>query len=417
MKKCRVRIVKGIKQGICALLCACFTLPLFGCEKKPPVVQTGVVVTPTLSQPYSLQTEEYAQRVIYRVLKRFFQKTVMENLPDATIEKLRTQAENIQKITANAPISEGNYLSCMQVLESNAESYTDALARVEKGETLEGDIQIFKQAYAELASKMGAETLGAVTYRLCLYRYDYEYETSMQRYEKYGYTYLKVEAEAFAKEKAILQEEVGERNFTSVMQTLCLFSDLFVGGAFEQGQLASFSDQEILALLQAPNLSSIQMNESGWELLLSYLNAFFASTSYEGKLFAKAVENGDCKVLAAQMDNVFKFLSAVQENLTVEQAAWIRQKERELVVSSIFGGLSESEWALFEQITSMQLKKEEYQTIAEKVYGEAFEVYVSSLTNVSLDEVKAVAGTENFFQILKNYLAGICPAISYRFTL
>lgn len=417
MKKQERKILKYINRGLAVFLCAAFTLPLFSCVQKPPTVQNGVIVTPSVILPYSVETNEYAEGVIFDMLERYFQKTVTSNLPEASIQTLKTQAKNIQKITADTLLTEEQYLECIRFLEENSERYVDALARVEKGTSEEEDFDVLKHAYTNLASKMGSGILGAILYELCLYRYDYEYEKAMERFEKYGYAYLKADAEAFAADKATLQEEVGEENFISVMQMACFLSDLFFGGAFEAGQVASFSDHEILALLQEPSFDSVTVSSEGWELLLEYFASFAPTESYAGKLFVKASENGDFAHLSMQMGEMLKLLSAVQDNLTVEQASLLRQNEREKVLSSVFAGFGDAEWSLFETLTATELKKADYETIAGEVYGEAFEAYRKAVTVSSLSELKATAGTDGFSKALEGYLAGISPAFSYGLTL
>ena len=376
-------------------------------------MQKGVVVTPVISQQYAVETEAYAQDVLYELLTKYFQKTVIKTLPETVMQTLREQANNIQKITADTGLTETQYLQCMQFLETNIEEYTDALARLEQGNSTEGDFETLKYAYTHLLSKIGSDALGEIVYSLCVYRYDYAYETCMERYEEYGYTYLKIEAETFAQDKKTLQEEVGQENFISVMQMVCLLSDLFVGRAFEEGQLASFTDHEILALLQEPSFSSVTISEAGWELLLKYLQIMVPSQSYFGKLFAKACENGDVVLLSTKMDSVLTLLSAVQKHLTVEQAALFKQNKTGQALSSIVASFGEVEWMLFDEIATLELKNEDYEAIAESFYGESYKNYSSTVKISSLDDLKNAAGTDGFLEVLKGYVAGISPAISY----
>ena len=399
------------------MLCVFVTFPLFGCVERAPTVQNGLVVTPSIREPYSTETEEYAQEVLYDLLAQYFRKTVMQILPETIMQKLRAQAVNIQKITADASLPEAQYVQCMQFLESHVDEYTDALSRLEKGERVEGDFETLKQAYTNLVSKMGADALGATIYALCIYRYDYEYETCMERYEKYGYAYLKADAEALAQDKKILQEEVGQDNFASVMQMGCLLSNLFFGGAFEEGRLASFTDHEILALLQEPSFSSIKISEKGWELLLSYLQITLPSESYFGKLFLKACENGDIYVFSMQMENFLKLLSSIQKELTIEQTVYLKENKTKKVISSIFASFGAEEWGLFEEITTLDLHKADYEEIAESLYGEGYQNYRDKVNTSSLDDLKNMAGTDDFLEGFKGYVAKISPAIAYGFTV
>ena len=56
----------------------------------------------------------------------------------------------------------------------------------------------------------------------------------------------------------------------------------------------------------------------------------------------------------------------------------------------------------------------QYSALAIEQYGsQAYLSYIASLTPVSLTELRATVGSTEFYQTLKNYLAALCPAISY----
>ena len=79
MKKHERKIFKYIKKGL-ALLCCAATFSLFSCVQKPPAVQNGIIVTPSVIPPYSAQTNAYAEEVTFNLLKGYFQKTVTSKL-------------------------------------------------------------------------------------------------------------------------------------------------------------------------------------------------------------------------------------------------------------------------------------------------------------------------------------------------
>ena len=201
------------------------------------------------------------------------------------------------------------------------------------------------------------------------------------------------------------------------MQMTSFISEVFFGEAFENGQVTDFSDQEILLMLKQPDFLSITISEEGWNLLLSYPNEMLPSDAYVGALYSKANENGDIKGLSAQMDNVLKLFSAIQKACTVEEVASLRINEYKRAISSIFAKFSNEEWSLFESITSIEIKKEDYVQIAKAFYGEQFDVYSSNVQTVSLEELKNAAGSAEFFEKLTGYVAAICPAFSYGVTL
>ena len=102
MEKYLKQIYKYITRGLAIVLCVFVTFPLFGCVERAPTVQNGLVVTPSIREPYSTETEEYAQEVLYDLLAQYFRKTVMQILPETIMQKLRAQAVNIQKCILNS---------------------------------------------------------------------------------------------------------------------------------------------------------------------------------------------------------------------------------------------------------------------------------------------------------------------------
>lgn len=402
---------------LAVVLCAVSIFSFASCVKRPPTVQEGILIIPQGSQAYSKQTEEYAQNVIYEILEGFFQKTVISSLPQATINKLKTESKKLQELTSKAGLSETQYKNVMLFLEENTESYVGALARLYEKKSEASDYQLLKGAYTELASKIGAELLGEIFYELAVYRCEYIYDEKMSDYKNHGYGYSKQDAEKAEREKRTLQEEIGKENFVSVIQMGCFLSELVFGGAFEGGQTESFSDLEILLILKQPSFNSITVKEDGWPLLFEYMAEIFPAELYATKLYEKFIENGDAKRFAAQMQNVVVLFTNIQNKLTIEQAAFLRKNEKNKAISSLFANFEEEEWALFERITSVALTKDDYLTVAREFYGDSFDAYCSNLKIPSLAELKNAVGRDDFSEKLLEYIAGISPAFSYGVTL
>ena len=60
-----------------------------------------------------------------------------------------------------------------------------------------------------------------------------------------------------------------------------------------------------------------------------------------------------------------------------------------------------------------EINSDSYIKLAKNYYGEDFNKYLESYETASIEELKASMGSEYFYQTLKEYISGICPAFSY----
>lgn len=82
-------------------------------------------------------------------------------------------------------------------------------------------------------------------------------------------------------------------------------------------------------------------------------------------------------------------------------------------MTAVFSRFDDDDWELFTSITSGSLANEKYSALAVGEYGEAYLEYLSSIEQVDVKTLRASIDDANFCQNLFNYLAAICPAISY----
>jgi hypothetical protein len=158
----------------------------------------------------------------------------------------------------------------------------EVLAYKENGFTEDG-LTSTKTLYLDLSSLVGVECLGGALYDVCIYLYQYKYDECMERYQKYGYAYLKRDAENYQIEHDALKNGIGKANFTTVMKCGFAFADLMLGEGLQTAQIATFTDAEILTFIQHLGLSSLTISEDGWRLIL------YHTIPKEGGMYAAKV--------------------------------------------------------------------------------------------------------------------------------
>ena len=132
------------------------------------------------------------------------------------------------------------------------------------------------------------------------------------------------------------------------------------------------------------------------------------------KLAAAFEESGDRSRLAAVMNDAVTLSASVLKKLLPEDIAALREGEREVLINSIFSRFDEEDWSLFASLTSIPLANGQNSALAIEQYGsQAYLSYIASMKTVSLAELRAAVGSAEFYQTLTDYLAALCPAISY----
>ncbi len=383
-----------------ALTCAC-ACAFCGCNRdggSDPY--SGIVISQ--EQPYSKETEEYAETVIFSVLKNV--AGVEPN--DKLTEKLKGIAKDVQEIMAKTPIHDTLYRAMLERLEADG---ADVIKEVQaKG--AEGFVKT-KSMYLELSSMLGASYVGGILYDLSLYYCQYQHDQNIANYEKYGYSYMKLDAEQYKWERQTLEEGIGKVNFTTLIKSGLAFADLFLGSGLQSEQVASFTDAEILTFIKGIELSSLSLTEEGWQLVFSraavsdgqaysigLLNLMKEHNLAEG---AKALECG------------VKLLSNSINRWTEAEAELLRSRDVSGLLQRSFESFEDADWDLFKSMTNLNLKDESYDALAIETYGEGYLHYKENLTVYNLEELKKAVGQEHFNNVLKGYVAGISPAISY----
>ncbi len=395
-----------MKKGILILLLLLAAFLLVSCDSEEPTLQNGILIEADTPAPYSEALQARAENAVLALVQGYYEKTVSATLPELTMEKIRAESKTVAQITKQHALSEQQYTALIACVEQNTERIL-ALCTAASGELSE-----IKALYKELSVLTTPAYVGTTAYRILSHVYDYKYRECMERYEKYGYAFLLADAERLLQEKNTLQAGIGEQGFAEAAKTFFFFAELLEGGALEEDMIASFTDEEILALLQGVDFGMDSITPDGFALLLSYV-----PTSPEGgylaRLLQAAKENGDAALLAEKMGDALRLLGVCRDKLDVTDCHYVRERDVRGMLQAAVQKFEEKDWALLASVSDIALHRADYDQIAATEFGADYLAYLASVKVCTLDELKQSVGGEDFLKVWKGYVAGICPALAY----
>ena len=393
------------------VLCAC---AFVGCRAKADSAPySGIAISQ--ENTHSQETEAYAETVIFSVLQyATHKKTGIE--PNAvTVEKLKKISKNVQAIMVSSPIHEDLYRKVLEKVESVHTAVVDEVLAYQESGGTENALSATKALYLDLSAIVGVDYVGETLYDLCVYLYQYQYDETMANYEKYGYPYLKLDAERYQAEQTALKNGIGKRNFTTVLKSGFAFADLLLSEGLQSDKISAFTDTEILLFLQNLGLSSLSVTEEGWQFILS------RAIPDEGGTYATKLLNllkaHDLSEGAKATKLGVELLSNTINKLTQSDTALLKNGDFHSLIQSAFQRFDETDWALWEQMTAISLETEYYDEEAVQTYGDAYVQYKENLAVYTLTDLRTAVLQDNFYEVLKGYIAGISPAISYGMAL
>lgn len=384
-----------------------------GCNQDAQSVQSGIIISQ--ENPHDKATEAYAETVIFSMLKYATQKKTGVSLNEKALQQLEQRAKDVQAVLANNPLDDKLYRTFMEKVEQGGKAAIDeVLADTENGGA-ENSFTAVKTLYLDLSSTVGVDYVGGSLYDLSVYFYQYRYDETMANYEKYGYSYLKADAEKYQAEQTALKNSVGKANFITVVKSGFVFADLLFGEGLQAEQIAAFTNVEVLTFVKKLGLDTLTVNEDGWQLLLSHIISD-EGDRYEMKL-AKLLKDHDLPEGARSVKLGIELLSNVINKLEESDVAYLREGDFTSFMQSVFQRFDEADWSLFKDVTTLNLHFENYDTLATETFGEAYVQYKENLTVFTLADLQAAVGTDNFYNVLRGYIAGISPAFSYGMTV
>ena len=408
------------------LLAVLLAFPLTGCQSNTQEDPPKII--PIEEDPaYSSETLIWAEQTIFSLVLHVYRELVLATFSEKVEARLQNYAHRICQITVADPIPEERYRSVISLLEHEIKTWEEWKKSEKEDENpsekdgllkelfalCKGEATTFEKLrafYLELTYAFGAEQVASMVYDGCLLIYDARYEKTQDRFKETQYPFYQEEADAIAAEKAIFANGVQKEAFVTLFKCSTAMAELLSASLNELS--GSFSDAEILDMIRRLEPSKIDITKEGWELLLSKA-LLWKSSPYFAALVDVFKSSGDIGRVSAVMNDAIKLWTSVFEGLLPEDIAALRAGETEALLQSVFSRFEEEDWALFASVTSVALANEQYSALADSKYGEAYSEYLSGIKHIDIEELRAGVGSADFYQNLLNYLAGICPAISY----
>ena len=387
-------------------LCAIFLL--FSCGGGE-IVKTGIDISDT-KPDFSEETENKSKKLFYSLLEGAYISGGMPTVTEQKEKEFLEFAEQIWAATTDYYISEAQYKCIIEEVSANKDKFISLLSGAMQ------DKSALRDVYYSLTVGGGSDYAGHTLYNLLLLVMDRSYSQKIERYEKYGYEYLFDEAEQILEKRQMLSEQIGVGNFSSVVRLGIMASELFFGGAFDGLGSVNFSNREILIILQRTDLRHINISKEGYRFLFSLFvpDSSDGNDSLPDRILLCADGNGDLDKIASIADGFLELIMSVQTRLSDTDAELLKNKRVSELVESIFQSFEESDWQCFRQILSTDIAYRDYEALFAAEYGEDFENYASSGFEVTLNELKASVGSDEFITKLEGYLGGVSPVLSYR---
>lgn len=395
--------MKLITRILSFILAALLILSLFGCRREE-LPDAELEITDDL--PSRPENSEKAEDVFYKLIEYYYASTTVQNLPDNAKAEIKTVSARLAEITDSYGISAESYASFLNKLSSSGNDVIDEILADESQGAKSFDKT--KSLYLDACALLGSECISSLAFDYALYLYDYRYNLTMSNYEKYGYSYLLLDAQNLLSEKSILENDVGKEDFISFVAGTIATSELILGRSAEG--LENFSDEEILMFVGNIDLS-FDISEEGYEFLFTRLSPL-VTEGILSEIMPLMKENGDVEKLASIAGEIFSLIRFAQANLSVSDVAEIRLGNTKALIESAMSRFGDEEWEMLSTIGEIDIKSEEYEGVFLEKY-EDFAAYLEDFEPVSIEELRASVGTDKFYESLKGYVGGISPVLSY----
>ena len=307
---------KRIFSALFVILILIAAASLSGCDMEEEIVKEGLELSESDNSAVLPAMEASAYEAILPIITAYYEDTG-ERL---SAEELSRKAERVAKITLSDKIGPTDHRLFIEAVKERAEE----LAPVLCGEEII-DHRSLGEIYIELTKNVSAEYVGEILYELTIFSYD----EKIEKHLLVGDSVNNVLAARLTSEKATIENEVGEKNFSSIVSVVFIFRALFAGGE-ESGELFErFSEAELLILLKEIDLEEIKIGTAGYKILADYYcksNAF-EETSYAEELLYWANDNGDLMKLLENAEDFWRLVSKIKNSMTKDDVISLKRAE------------------------------------------------------------------------------------------
>ena len=400
------------KKALSLILAIICLLTSVGCKDGGrDIAQSGIEITD--DPPYRSEVLERAESVLLSLVRYgYLSLSSLENISATVDRRIVAYAQRISALSAENPIAEAQYIKVIETLEERGEAVVDELITFIDGGELK--LEYTRELYLVMSGAFGTDRSASMLYDVCLVAYDMEYEIAKERFDTYGYPWYEEEAQGLLAKKEEFIDSIGREDFSALIRLVTALVEVAFYGIDESTDV--FFDSEILLLVQSLDVDDIDIGDSGYALILSYMAPERApndnATLYE-KARYEFYHSGDSDRIAVVMDDAVALLSRVLQELTADDIRAIRERDKITLATSVFSRFTDEDWELFAKATCVTLSNDIYSRLSETEYGDAYISYLASLRSVGLDELRSAVGTDGFYEYLRDYLIGICPAVAY----
>ena len=400
------------KKALSLILAIICLLTSVGCKDGGrDIAQSGIEITD--DPPYRSEVLERAESVLLSLVRYgYLSLSSLENISATVDRRIVAYAQRISALSAENPIAEAQYIKVIETLEERGEAVVDELITFIDGGELK--LEYTRELYLVMSGAFGTDRSASMLYDVCLVAYDMEYEIAKERFDTYGYPWYEEEAQGLLAKKEEFIDSIGREDFSALIRLVTALVEIAFYGIDESTDV--FFDSEILLLVQSLDVDDIDIGDSGYALILSYMAPERApndnATLYE-KARYEFYHSGDSDRIAVVMDDAVALLSRVLQELTADDIRAIRERDKITLATSVFSRFTDEDWELFAKATCVTLSNDIYSRLSETEYGDAYISYLASLRSVGLDELRSAVGTDGFYEYLRDYLIGICPAVAY----
>lgn len=387
---------------------------LCGCTQGS-APKSGIEIIPKEdSYEYADEAEAYAKSVMHSFLYSLETKNGTEKISAKRAEEIKKNAEKVYALLPNT-LTPNEHMQFYKILAQHTSKIADGINMLLSGDVKTG-FERLEEPYLDFSSEHYKEFLATAVYNIACNDYEEKYQAQIDSYELYGKDYMLDIALRYKERKSVLEGDIGVKGIEQLIEHFFIIGDLFYGNALESSTLSGFTNEEILLFMEAINLGELEITEKGYELLLqTYAEAAIVNqnkTFFEKVIFA-ASQNGDITSFSAFVKEIAFLVGDAQSSLSSEDVELLREGKMSDFLCRCIENFDESDWARFDEICNLEIRRDEYTALAVSYYGDDFSAYMDTLSVKTIEELKLSVGKDNFNQTLKEYIAGICPAFSY----
>lgn len=391
-----MKLVSSIKNLIAVAMLSAAMVIAPACAVK--IVHTGIEVQPSPPVTYSQQCISDLQDSLRAFISDYVRHNYGEDaLTQTMLERVDEYADGISQVVLDTGMPQDGVYALVDLAESRGEELFTALSPRE-----------LAALYVALSDAVGSRYADALMYGASLYYYQVNYESDMRRYEEYGYSYLLERAQECARERADIEQYVGERNFGRVLAAVYALGSITDGVG---GGLDSVTDGELLSIIQMQDFSDISVAQQGWRALAGFFGRIGQNTFF-GAFLNSAAEQGELSVVSSSLSGLLPVFGDFIDCLTEGDMAALRVGNVRKMTTAVFARFSPEQFERFISVWDISLAGS-YEDVALEFFGEEYLRYSQSVATYSAEQLRSSVGTENFFEILEGYIAGKVPCLAY----